>query len=48
MRTIINLNKDWRFSRTCTALPNRLPADWELVCLPHKEERAQRSIFMTR
>ena len=35
MRTIINLNKDWRFSRTCTALPNRLPADWELVCLPH-------------
>lgn len=35
MRRIINLNKDWRFSRTCTALPDRLPADWELVSLPH-------------
>ncbi len=35
MRTMINLNKGWRFSRTCTALPDRLPADWERVDLPH-------------
>lgn len=35
MRTMINLNKGWRFSRACTALPDRLPADWERVDLPH-------------
>ncbi|MDE7185656.1 MAG: glycoside hydrolase family 2 protein [Lachnospiraceae bacterium] len=35
MRTKINLNEGWRFSRACTALPDRLPEGWELVDLPH-------------
>ncbi len=35
MRTVVSLNADWLFSKTCTAAPTALPADWEAVTLPH-------------
>lgn len=35
MRTIINLNEGWRFSKEDAGLPKQLPTNWEQVCLPH-------------
>ena len=35
MRQIININKDWRFSRNPQSTPTALPTDWESVDLPH-------------
>ena len=35
MRTIVNLNKGWRFIQENAGLPDRLPADWQVVDLPH-------------
>lgn len=35
MRQIININKDWRFSKTPRRTPTALPTDWETVDLPH-------------
>ena len=30
-----NWNKNWKFSKSATELPQRLPEDWELLNLPH-------------
>ena len=35
MRTIMNLNSQWAFSKTATAVPAAIENDWELVNLPH-------------
>ena len=35
MRTIININKDWKFIRENKGLPEELPKDWISVELPH-------------
>ena len=35
MRTIINLDKSWRFIKENAGLPDKLPTDWPLVDLPH-------------
>lgn len=35
MRQIININKDWRFSKKPQSTPTALPTDWEPVDLPH-------------
>ena len=35
MREIININKDWRFSKQAQQVPKALPEDWEHVNLPH-------------
>lgn len=35
MRTIINLDKSWRFIKENAGLPSKLPTDWPLVDLPH-------------
>ena len=35
MRQIININKDWRFSKKPQSTPTTLPTDWESVDLPH-------------
>lgn len=35
MRTIINLNKSWRFIKENVGLPDKLPTDWGEVDLPH-------------
>ncbi len=35
MREIINLNADWRFIQQDVGLPETLPADWQVVNLPH-------------
>lgn len=35
MRQIININKDWRFSKKPQSTPTALPTDWEPVNLPH-------------
>ena len=35
MRQIININKDWRFSKKPQSTPTALPTDWESVDLPH-------------
>ncbi len=35
MREIINLNKDWCFSRKSGSLPKVLPENWERIDLPH-------------
>ena len=34
MRTVFNINKDWRFAKTAE-IPALLPADWEGVNVPH-------------
>jgi beta-galactosidase len=35
MRTIINLNQNWKFIQKDAGLPSVLPADWQTVQLPH-------------
>ena len=35
MRTVLNFNAKWAFTKQCTELPAALPADWEEVTLPH-------------
>ena len=35
MRTVLNWNEGWLFSKVAEALPTTLPADWEAVTLPH-------------
>ncbi len=35
MRTTVNFNADWVFSKTATELPATLPEQWENVTLPH-------------
>ena len=35
MRTILNFNAQWAFTKQATEVPAQLPADWELVNLPH-------------
>ena len=35
MRTIMNLNSQWSFSKTATAVPAAIENDWETVNLPH-------------
>ena len=35
MRTILNWNNQWHFTKQATEIPTQLPADWEAVDLPH-------------
>ncbi len=35
MRTIMNYNAGWAFSKDATDVPAALPADWEVLNLPH-------------
>ena len=35
MRTVLNFNPAWFFSKQCTEVPSTLPSDWEQVNLPH-------------
>ncbi len=35
MRTVMNFNADWRFTKAAGELPAALPTDWEAVTLPH-------------
>ena len=35
MRSIVNINQNWVFSKEATAVPTELCADWEVVSLPH-------------
>ena len=35
MRTIMNLNAQWSFSKTATAVPAQVDESWEIVNLPH-------------
>lgn len=35
MRTVINLNKNWRFIREDAGIPTTLPEEWQQVDLPH-------------
>ena len=35
MRTILNLNENWVFTKAAVDLPTTLPTDWEAVTLPH-------------
>ena len=35
MRTIMNYNAGWAFSKDATEVPAALPADWEVLNLPH-------------
>ncbi len=35
MRTIVDLNRSWRFIQEDAGLPDKLPEDWKVVDLPH-------------
>ena len=35
MRTVLNFNAQWAFTKQAGALPTTLPADWEQLDLPH-------------
>lgn len=35
MRTVLNFNAQWAFSKQATEVPASLPSDWEQVNLPH-------------
>ncbi len=35
MRTVINFNAKWAFTKEATEAPAALPADWEQISLPH-------------
>ena len=35
MRTVINFNRKWAFTKRCTELPTALPLDWDFVNVPH-------------
>ena len=35
MRTVLNFNATWAFSKEATSLPAQFPVDWEQVNLPH-------------
>ena len=35
MRTILNINRNWRFAKDWAEVPETLPSDWEAVNVPH-------------
>ncbi len=35
MRTVVNFNRKWAFTKRCTELPTALPLDWDFVNVPH-------------
>ena len=35
MRTVLNINQNWAFSKEAASVPAALPADWEVLNLPH-------------
>ena len=35
MRTVLNLNAQWAFTKMAETVPEKLPVDWEQVNLPH-------------
>ena len=35
MRTVVNFNAKWAFTKQCSAVPAELPMDWNWVNLPH-------------
>ena len=35
MRSIVNFNAKWAFTKQCSAVPAELPMDWDQVNLPH-------------
>ena len=35
MRRIINVDKDWKFSKAASSVPSTLPSDWESIDLPY-------------
>lgn len=35
MRRIINIDKDWKFSKAASFVPSTLPSDWESIDLPY-------------
>ena len=36
MRTVLNFNAKWAFTKQCTEVPAALPMDWNWVNLPHR------------
>ena len=35
MRRVINIDKDWKFSKEASSVPTTLPSDWESIDLPY-------------
>lgn len=35
MRTIVNINSKWAFSKEATEIPSEVPVKWNFVDLPH-------------
>ena len=35
MRRVINIDKDWKFSKEAFSVPTTLPSDWESIDLPY-------------
>ena len=35
MRRVINIDKDWKFSKAASSVPTTLPSDWESIDLPY-------------
>lgn len=35
MRRVINIDKDWKFSKAASSVPSTLPSDWESIDLPY-------------
>ena len=38
MRRVINIDKDWKFSKEAFSVPTTLPSDWESIDLPYRSE----------
>lgn len=35
MRKVINIDKDWKFSKEASSVPSTFPSDWESIDLPY-------------
>ena len=35
MRTKVNINQKWAFTKRADAIPDRIYSDWDFVNLPH-------------
>ncbi len=35
MRTVLNINRKWAFTKRATEIPSAMPLDWDFVNLPH-------------
>ena len=44
MRKVINIDKDWKFSKEASFVPSTFPSDWESIDLPYTFNGEDRTV----